>query len=107
MIQEAHIGIGITGKEGAQAAMASDFVITQFRFLSKLVLCHGLWSYYRVSEMSMNFMFKAFYWTASLFIFQAYQRFPSVVLYNFYFILLFNLVFTSLPPLLIGSHSAN
>ena len=31
MIQEAHIGIGIFGKEGTQAARASDYAIQQFR----------------------------------------------------------------------------
>ena len=49
MIQEAHIGVGIYGREGLQAAMASDYVISQFRFLAKLVLVHGQWSYYRTS----------------------------------------------------------
>ena len=33
MIQEAHVGIGIRGVEGTQAVQASDFAISQFRFL--------------------------------------------------------------------------
>lgn len=41
MIQEAHVGIGITGKEGLQAARTSDYSIAQFRFLTKLLLVHG------------------------------------------------------------------
>jgi phospholipid-translocating ATPase len=41
MIQEAHVGIGIAGKEGLQAARTSDYSIAQFRFLLKLVLVHG------------------------------------------------------------------
>jgi len=41
MIQEAHVGIGITGKEGLQAARVSDYAIAQFRFLTKLLLVHG------------------------------------------------------------------
>lgn len=47
MIQEAHIGIGITGKEGLQAARSSDYSIAQFRFLVKLLLVHGRWNYIR------------------------------------------------------------
>lgn len=31
MIQEAHVGIGIEGKEGKQAALASDFSIREFQ----------------------------------------------------------------------------
>ncbi|KAJ3114193.1 hypothetical protein HK100_001733, partial [Physocladia obscura] len=46
MIQEADIGIGISGKEGMQAVMASDYAISQFRFLKKLLLVHGRWGYF-------------------------------------------------------------
>jgi len=41
MILEADVGIGIEGKEGMQAALASDFSITQFSHLKKLILWHG------------------------------------------------------------------
>lgn len=32
MIQEAHVGIGIEGKEGKQAALASDYSIREFQY---------------------------------------------------------------------------
>ena len=51
MIQEAHIGVGIAGLEGAQASMSADYAIGQFRFLTKLLLVHGRWCYFRVAEM--------------------------------------------------------
>jgi len=38
MIMEAHIGVGIKGKEGTQAARSSDFSISQFQFLLRLLL---------------------------------------------------------------------
>ena len=41
MIQTAHIGVGILGKEGNQAASFSDYSIGEFRSLRKLVLWHG------------------------------------------------------------------
>lgn len=47
MIQEAQVGIGITGKEGLQAARTSDYSIAQFRFLTKLLLVQGRWNYIR------------------------------------------------------------
>ncbi|CAL5418026.1 unnamed protein product [Camellia sinensis] len=50
MIQAAHIGVGISGMEGMQAVMASDFAIAQFRFLTDLLLVHGRWSYLRICK---------------------------------------------------------
>jgi phospholipid-translocating ATPase len=58
MIQEAHVGVGIAGEEGRQAVMSSDYAIGQFRFLSRLVLVHGRWSYRRIAEMIANFFYK-------------------------------------------------
>lgn len=52
MIQAAHIGVGISGQEGMQAVMASDFAIAQFRFLTDLLLVHGRWSYTRIAKVS-------------------------------------------------------
>ncbi|KAJ2992991.1 hypothetical protein HDV02_002716 [Globomyces sp. JEL0801] len=50
MIQAAHVGVGISGQEGLQAARSADFAIAQFRFLRKLLLVHGGWAYSRVSK---------------------------------------------------------
>ena len=51
MIQEADIGVGISGVEGMQAVMASDFSIAQFRFLERLLVVHGHWCYKRIAQM--------------------------------------------------------
>ena len=51
MIQAAHVGVGISGLEGMQAVMASDFAIAQFRFLTDLLLVHGRWSYIRLCKV--------------------------------------------------------
>lgn len=72
MIQEANVGVGIAGAEGLQAAMASDYVIGQFRFLAKLLLVHGRWSYMRCSEMILNFFYKSIVWVFSLFWYQCF-----------------------------------
>lgn len=47
MIQAADVGVGISGEEGLQAANSADYAIGQFRFLKKLLLVHGHWSYAR------------------------------------------------------------
>ena len=57
MIQAAHVGIGISGQEGMQAVMASDFAIAQFRFLTDLLLVHGRWSYLRLCKVWVLFYF--------------------------------------------------
>ena len=41
MIQSAHVGIGIMGKESAQAASFADFAIPQFSHLRRLLFWHG------------------------------------------------------------------
>lgn len=65
MIQEAHVGIGITGKEGLQAARTSDYSIAQFRFLTKLLLVHGRWNYIRTCKYTVGTFWKVG-WDVSL-----------------------------------------
>jgi phospholipid-transporting ATPase len=47
MIQQAHVGVGIVGKEGTQAALAADYSISEFRHLQRLMTVHGRYSYIR------------------------------------------------------------
>ena len=58
MIQEAHVGVGIAGLEGAQASMSADYAVGQFRFLTKLLLVHGRWCYKRVAVFHEVFFYK-------------------------------------------------
>ncbi len=58
MIQEAHVGVGISGKEGQQAVNASDFAIAQFRFLLDLTLVHGRWNFMRLSTVVLFSFYK-------------------------------------------------
>ncbi|KAJ7519907.1 hypothetical protein O6H91_20G059900 [Diphasiastrum complanatum] len=59
MIQEAHVGVGISGREGLQAARASDFSIGKFRFLKRLILVHGRYSYNRTAFLSQYSIYKS------------------------------------------------
>ncbi|KAJ3167595.1 hypothetical protein HDU88_002041 [Geranomyces variabilis] len=102
MIQAAHIGVGIAGEEGLQAAMASDYAIAQFRFLSRLLLVHGRWSYRRTSDMILCFFFKNIIWVMVLFWYQFWCGFSSTSLYDFTYTLLYNVVFTALPVITLG-----
>ncbi|VDD95383.1 unnamed protein product [Enterobius vermicularis] len=67
MIKTAHIGIGISGQEGMQAVLASDFSIGQFRYLERLLLVHGKWSYFRMTKFLTYFFYKNFSFTLTHF----------------------------------------
>lgn len=58
MIQTADVGIGISGQEGMQAVMASDFSMPRFKYLHKFLLVHGHWSYDRLARMILYFFYK-------------------------------------------------
>lgn len=58
MIQMADVGVGISGQEGMQAVMASDFTLSRFKYLEKLLLTHGFWSYDRLARMILYFFYK-------------------------------------------------
>ncbi|KAI8058142.1 hypothetical protein BDF22DRAFT_739545 [Syncephalis plumigaleata] len=102
MIQEAHVGIGITGREGLQAARASDYSIARFRFLQRLLLVHGRWSYVRVSKFTLGTFYKciAFYLTQACF--QAFTGFSGTSLYEQWTLSLYNTVFSALPVIILG-----
>lgn len=102
MIQEAHVGIGITGKEGLQAARNSDYSIAQFRFLTKLLLVHGRWNYLRVCKYTLGTFWKEmlFYLTQALY--QRYAGYTGTSLYESWSLSMFNTLFTSLPVIFMG-----
>ncbi|KAJ7749855.1 hypothetical protein B0H14DRAFT_438518 [Mycena olivaceomarginata] len=103
MIQEANIGCGLFGLEGSQAAMSADYAFGQFRFLTKLLLVHGRWSYQRVADMHANFFYKNVIWTFGLFWYLPFNGFDATYLYHYTFIYLCNVVFTSLPVIVLGA----
>lgn len=49
---------GLLSPLSLQAVMASDFAISQFKHLSKLLLVHGHWCYTRLSNMILYFFYK-------------------------------------------------
>ncbi|OQD64221.1 hypothetical protein PENPOL_c008G00605 [Penicillium polonicum] len=102
MIQEADVGVGIAGEEGRQAVMSSDYAIGQFRYLQRLLLVHGRWSYRRLGECTANFFYKNLVWTFALFWYCIYNDFDCSYLFDYTYIVLVNLAFTSLPVIFMG-----
>ncbi|CAJ0766181.1 13954_t:CDS:10 [Entrophospora sp. SA101] len=103
MIQEANVGVGIAGEEGRQAAMSADFAVAQFRYLEKLLLVHGRWSYIRISEMISCFFYKNIVWTIAMFWYQIWAGFSAQYLYDYTYIMLYNLIFTAIPVMYLGA----
>ncbi|KAM7269267.1 hypothetical protein ACFE04_024764 [Oxalis oulophora] len=102
MIQAAHVGVGISGLEGMQAVMASDFAIAQFRFLTDLLLVHGRWSYLRVCKVVMYFFYKNLTFTLTQFWFTFQTGFSGQRFYDDWFQSLYNVIFTALPVIMVG-----
>ncbi|XP_050236765.1 putative phospholipid-transporting ATPase 9 [Mercurialis annua] len=102
MLQEADIGVGISGVEGMQAIMSSDFAIAQFRYLERLLLVHGHWCYRRISSMICYFFYKNIAFGFTLFFYEAYASFSGQAVYNDWYLSLYNVFFTSLPVIALG-----
>jgi phospholipid-translocating ATPase len=102
MIQVANVGVGIAGQEGVQAAMAADYAIAQFRFLHKLLLVQGHWSYSRISEMILTFFYKNVFWVFPSLWFQIYSGWSGNIFYDYSFLQLYNVVFTVAPVVILG-----
>ncbi|KAK4410372.1 putative phospholipid-transporting ATPase 9 [Sesamum angolense] len=102
MLQEADIGIGISGVEGMQAVMSSDIAIAQFRFLERLLLVHGHWCYRRIATMICYFFYKNVTFGFTVFFYEAYASFSGQPAYNDWFLSLYNVFFTSLPVIALG-----
>ncbi|KAI7850667.1 hypothetical protein BDC45DRAFT_546515 [Circinella umbellata] len=102
MIQAAHVGVGISGVEGLQAARSADFAIGQFRFLKKLLLVHGSWAYQRLSKMIFYYFYKNIALYLTQFWYAFYNGFSGTTFYESWTMSCFNVIFTFLPPLVIG-----
>lgn len=102
MIQAAHVGVGISGMEGMQAARSADFSIGQFKFLKKLLIVHGSWSYQRISLAILYSFYKniALYMTQFWYVFA--NAFSGQSIMESWTLTFYNVFFTVFPPFVIG-----
>ncbi|KAI9095516.1 hypothetical protein DFS34DRAFT_643233 [Phlyctochytrium arcticum] len=82
MIQAAHVGIGIVGKEGKQASLAADFSIPQFSHLTRLLLWHGRNSYKRSAKLSQFVIHRGLIISIMQAVFSAIFYFAPIALYQ-------------------------
>ena len=58
MIKEAHVGIGLKGLEGTEAAANADYAIGTFNHVGRLTLVHGRNFAYKIDYYIYKFMYK-------------------------------------------------
>ncbi|GMY23532.1 phospholipid-transporting ATPase 1 [Fagus crenata] len=102
MIQMADVGVGISGQEGRQAVMASDFAMGQFRFLVPLLLVHGHWNYQRMGYMILYNFYRNAVMVFVLFWFVLYTCFTLTTAINEWSSMLYSIIYTSLPTIVVG-----
>eukprot|EP00359_Climacostomum_virens_P001863 CAMPEP_0204898568 /NCGR_PEP_ID=MMETSP1397-20131031/1370_1 /ASSEMBLY_ACC=CAM_ASM_000891 /TAXON_ID=49980 /ORGANISM="Climacostomum Climacostomum virens, Strain Stock W-24" /LENGTH=1118 /DNA_ID=CAMNT_0052066443 /DNA_START=715 /DNA_END=4071 /DNA_ORIENTATION=+ len=97
MIQEAHIGVGIMGKEGTQAVQSSDYAIAQFKFLKKLILMHGRLGYRRICWFICYYFYKNIAVVFTEIWFAFFNGFSGQIYFLDWLPMLYNSFFTSWP----------
>jgi phospholipid-translocating ATPase len=102
MIQEAHVGVGISGKEGLQAARVADYSIAQFRFLQRLLFVHGHWNYVRTAKYILFTFWKEMMFYSVQVLYQRWNGYTGTSLYESDSLAVWNTLFTSLPVMLPG-----
>lgn len=102
MIQSAHVGVGISGEEGLQAARSSDYAIAQFRFLKKLLLVHGRYSYRRLGVLVLYTFYRnlTLYLTQFWYVFM--NGFSGQSLFEQWTLAMYNILFTFAPGFAFG-----
>jgi magnesium-transporting ATPase (P-type) len=103
MIQAAHVGVGISGQEGMQAVNNSDFAIAQFRYLRRLLLVHGRWSYHRMSKLCLYMFYKNIVEVLTQWWHIWYSAGSGQKYFNELGVQSYNMFFTSLPILLLAT----
>ncbi|KAF4581038.1 ATPase, P-type, phospholipid-translocating, flippase [Ophiocordyceps camponoti-floridani] len=102
MIQASHVGVGISGKEGLQAARVADYAIGQFRFLQRLLLVHGRWNYVRTAKFVLCTFWKEMFFYLPTAVYQRYSGYSGTSLYQEVSLTVFNTLFTSLCTICMG-----
>ncbi len=99
MIMEAHIGVGIRGKEGTQAVRSADYAISQFRFLKRLLLTHGRLGYRRVAWMTCFYFYKNILLVFTEIYFAYFNGFSGQIFFADWLPMLYNFMWSSLTCL--------
>lgn len=99
MIQISSIGVGIVGKEGNHAALASDVSILEFKYVKNLILWHGRNSYKRAASLSQFVIHRGLIISILQMAFSIIFYNVAIPIYNGMLMLGYATFYTSLPVL--------
>ncbi|XP_069784802.1 phospholipid-transporting ATPase IC-like isoform X2 [Narcine bancroftii] len=102
MLKTAHIGVGISGQEGMQAVLSSDYSLAQFCYLERLLLVHGRWAYLRICKFLRYFLYKTFAFSFLQVWFGFYNGFSGQSVFERWCISFYKVPYSWLPVLTIG-----
>ncbi|KAJ1554460.1 putative aminophospholipid-translocase, partial [Cladochytrium tenue] len=97
MIQAADVGVGIVGKEGRQASLAADFSVTQFCYVTRLMLWHGRNSYKRSAKLSQFVIHRGLIISVMQAVFSAIFYFAPLPLYQGLLLVGYATIYTMAP----------
>uniref|UniRef100_A0A1I8GGX4 P-type phospholipid transporter n=1 Tax=Macrostomum lignano TaxID=282301 RepID=A0A1I8GGX4_9PLAT len=104
MIREAHVGIGIFGKEGRAAALNSDYCFAKFRFSRNALLFHGHLYYVRLAVLVLFFFYKNVAFITAELYYAFFSAFTAQSVYDTLFLTIYNMTMTALPQHLPRHH---
>eukprot|EP01133_Synstelium_polycarpum_P007005 gene7005-8136_t len=94
---DANIGVGISGREGLQAARAADYSIARFKYLRELIFIHGRYSYLRTAFVANYCFHKSLFICFIQILFQTVSGFAGSTFFNSFSLTSYNIMFTGLP----------
>jgi len=97
MIQSADLGIGIVGKEGKQASLASDFSVYEFQYIKALILWHGRLYYKNSAKLSQFVIHRGLIISFIQALFMCVFYFVAIPIYNGYLMLGYTTIYTMFP----------
>lgn len=97
MIQLASIGLGIVGKEGNHAALASDVSMKEFKYAKQILLWHGRNAYRRAAALSQFVIHRGLIISILQMAFSIIFYNVAIPIYNGMLMLGYATLYTSLP----------
>lgn len=91
------LGVGIVGKEGKQASLAADFSVTQFSFLTKLLVWHGRNSYKRSAKLAQFVIHRGLIISIMQAVFSSIFYFAPIALYQGWLMAGYATIYTMAP----------
>ena len=101
MIQAANVGVGLSGREGQQAARAADFALSRFAHLVRLLLVHGRLAHYRTALVAQYTFYKSQLVCFLQLAFNVACAASGCSLLDTFSLTGYNLIFTALPGTLL------